>query len=179
MNPMKRALAALTTAALLHATIPHTQNGTGTEGIDRKVKPHAGTLRDVGSTPTVSTTTSSASALQLRQTGHPNTNKVSKQRASRAYRTPAQARALTIRLAHRHGLHGIDTRCLLTLWTRESNFRPQARNKHSGAGGIPQILGLDPATPTHQQIERGLTYIAHRYGSPCQALRHHDRRGWY
>lgn len=167
MTTMRRALAALTAAALLHATTPHGLAGTGTEGIDRTAKPHAGTVRDAGSTPAVSTTKTPPPALQKRQ------------RATRAYRTPTQARTLTIHVAHSHGYHSPDVRCLLTLWHRESRFQPQALNRRTGAGGIPQILGLDPTTPTRTQIERGLTYIAHRYGSPCQALKHHDRRGWY
>ena len=69
--------------------------------------------------------------------------------------------------------------CLLDLWTKESNWRPDAYNKtpvyQNGeklhAGGIPQILGLDPKITVEQQIERGFIYIESRYSDPCTAWR--------
>jgi hypothetical protein len=78
--------------------------------------------------------------------------------------------------------------CLEQLWTKESNWRPKAQNKikinGKQAGGIPQILGLSPDLPAHLQINRGLDYIEHRYGSPCEAwafwLKQHKKGvGWY
>jgi hypothetical protein len=73
--------------------------------------------------------------------------------------------------------------CLDKLWTKESHWRPEAYNKvkvmGKNAGGIPQILGMDPKTPATQQIERGFAYILYRYGSPCQALKFHEKKGWY
>lgn len=73
--------------------------------------------------------------------------------------------------------------CLNKLWTRESNWRPEAYNKikvmGKNAGGIPQLLGMDPKVPATRQIERGFAYILYRYGSPCQALKFHDKKGWY
>jgi hypothetical protein len=65
------------------------------------------------------------------------------------------------------------------LWTKESNWRHQADNKESTAGGIPQILGLDPKTPAPYQIERGLEYIVHRYDKPSIAWAHWRSNGWY
>jgi hypothetical protein len=65
------------------------------------------------------------------------------------------------------------------LWTKESNWRHQADNKKSTAGGIPQILGLDPSTPAPYQIERGLAYIKHRYERPSIAWAHWRSNGWY
>jgi hypothetical protein len=63
--------------------------------------------------------------------------------------------------------------CLNNLWTKESNWRADAYNKikvmGKNAGGIPQLLGLDPDTPAPLQIDRGLDYIYHRYGTPCKA----------
>lgn len=74
-------------------------------------------------------------------------------------------------------------RCLDTLWTRESNWRAKAYNKikvnGKHAGGIPQILGLDPKTPMPIQVKKGLDYIDSRYGSPCKALRFWDTKHWY
>jgi hypothetical protein len=71
--------------------------------------------------------------------------------------------------------------CLEKLWTRESNWRPKAKNKHSSAYGIPQLLNMKETNP-YKQIDLGLKYIAkHRVykGSPCKALNHHKKRGWY
>ncbi len=70
-------------------------------------------------------------------------------------------------------------KALVKLWTKESNWRHQADNKHSTAGGIPQILGLDPKTPAPRQIERGLEYIQHRYEKPSVAWAHWRANGWY
>jgi hypothetical protein len=39
------------------------------------------------------------------------------------------------------------------------------------AGGIPQLLGLDPKIPATKQIDRGIAYIFHRYDTPCNAWR--------
>ena len=73
--------------------------------------------------------------------------------------------------------------CLQKLWTKESNWRPDSYNKikvmGKNAGGIPQILGLDPKTPAPLQIDRGMKYIIHRYGTPCMAWKFHQRKGWY
>jgi hypothetical protein len=73
--------------------------------------------------------------------------------------------------------------CLDKLWTQESNWRSEAYNKikvmGKNAGGIPQILGLDPRTPAPLQIDRGFAYIMHRYGTPCMAWKFHERKGWY
>ena len=73
--------------------------------------------------------------------------------------------------------------CLNRLWGKESAWNPDAFNpvrvmgKH--AGGIPQLLGLDPDTPAPRQIERGLDYIYYRYGTPCDAWSHWKRNGNY
>jgi hypothetical protein len=68
---------------------------------------------------------------------------------------------------------------LVKLWTKESNWRQEADNKKSTAGGIPQILGLDPKSPAPYQIERGLAYIQHRYERPSVAWAHWRANGWY
>jgi hypothetical protein len=73
--------------------------------------------------------------------------------------------------------------CLSKLWGKESAWQPDAYNKikvmGKNAGGIPQLLGLDPATPPTQQIDRGLEYIYHRYKTPCQAWAHFKKKGWH
>jgi hypothetical protein len=73
--------------------------------------------------------------------------------------------------------------CLNKLWTKESNWRPNAYNKvkvmGKNAGGIPQLLGLDPKTPAPKQIDRGLSYIYHRYHTPCDAWKFFTKNGYY
>lgn len=77
--------------------------------------------------------------------------------------------------------------CLVTLWNRESNWRAAARNRSSGATGIPQALpgrkmatfGSDWKTNPVTQIKWGASYIAKRYDTPCGALSHSHSRGWY
>ena len=73
--------------------------------------------------------------------------------------------------------------CLNKLWGKESAWNPNAYNKikvmGKNAGGIPQLLGLDPETPPTQQIDRGLSYIYHRYGTPCRAWAHFKKKGWH
>jgi len=63
--------------------------------------------------------------------------------------------------------------CLSNLWGKESAWNPKAYNSvrvmGKNAGGIPQLLGLDPDTPAPRQIERGLAYIYYRYDTPCNA----------
>lgn len=73
--------------------------------------------------------------------------------------------------------------CLNSLWGKESAWKPEAYNTievmGKNAGGIPQLLGLDPDTPATLQIERGLDYIYYRYTTPCEAWSHFKRQGWY
>jgi hypothetical protein len=77
--------------------------------------------------------------------------------------------------------------CLVTVWNRESHWNHKAHNRSSGAHGIPQALpgskmrsaGADWRTNPVTQIKWGLSYIDRRYGSPCGALRHMNRHGWY
>lgn len=73
--------------------------------------------------------------------------------------------------------------CLKKLWGKESAWNPDAYNKIKvmgrNAGGIPQLLGLDPKTPPTKQIDRGLDYIYHRYDTPCRAWQHFKKKGWH
>lgn len=103
-------------------------------------------------------------------------------------RTPDAAKAYAkTRIDHFGWTSEQSWQCLLSLWTKESNWRPNAYNDtpvyQNGvglhAGGIPQILGLNPNTPVEHQIERGFTYIEHRYGSPCSAWRFWQSNNWY
>lgn len=79
--------------------------------------------------------------------------------------------------------HYKEYQCLVQLWGKESNWRPEAFNKvkvmGKNAGGIPQLLGLDPKTPATRQIDRGLAYIYHRYGTPCKAWKFFQKKGYH
>ena len=68
---------------------------------------------------------------------------------------------------------------LFTLWNKESRWDYTADNPTSSAYGIPQMLNMSEKTPMPRQIELGLKYIEHRYGSPTRALAFHNRNGWY
>ena len=78
--------------------------------------------------------------------------------------------------------------CLARLWGKESAWNPKAYNPISvggrHAGGIPQILGLNPKLPHTTQIDLGIKYIKHRYKNPCRAWAFwlsKDKKGvgWY
>lgn len=80
-----------------------------------------------------------------------------------------------------------DFDALVILWKKESNWNPKARNKYTGAYGIPQALpgskmksaGSDWKTNYKTQIKWGLKYIKKRYGSPSKAYGHFKKTGWY
>ena len=77
--------------------------------------------------------------------------------------------------------------CLSTMWGKESAWNPNALNKtpvrvYKGgkwvkvhAGGVPQILGLNPRTSVPEQISKGLVYVKTRYSTPCHAWEHWKR----
>ena len=72
-------------------------------------------------------------------------------------------------------------RCVELLWTKESNWRPKAKNKLSTAYGIPQLLKMKETNP-YKQIDLGLKYIDNHKiykGDACKALAHHNKKGWY
>lgn len=77
--------------------------------------------------------------------------------------------------------------CLDYVWTHESDFDHQAVNPEGGtgaAGGIPQAkpaskMGAGWQSSPSQQIAWGLTYIAGRYGSPCDAQTFWKSHRWY
>jgi len=108
--------------------------------------------------------------------------------------TPEDSKEYARFLVDDYGWNSNQYLCLEQLWTKESNWRHKALNKTPikvgdkvvHAGGIPQILGLDPATPPKEQIARGLDYIQHRYDTPCGAWSFWQRQagkdmvgGWY
>jgi hypothetical protein len=103
-------------------------------------------------------------------------------------RVPDGARAVAKEIAQsKHGWGSFQFACLNKLWTKESNWRYKARNKSSGAHGIPQALpatkmesiGTDWRTNPVTQIKWGLRYIEVRYETPCKAYKKFQRSNWY
>ena len=79
---------------------------------------------------------------------------------------------------HSLGYNYKEFKCLEILYTKESNWRPLARN--GSHHGIPQgrseyLSRVDG----YKQIQWGLKYIGHRYGEPCIALAHWKAKGWH
>ena len=78
-----------------------------------------------------------------------------------------------------------DYEALVKLWTKESNWNPNAVNKKSGACNIPQALPCSKISKKYGDnswqsgIKWGLTYIKSRYGSPKKAWSHFKNKGWY
>lgn len=97
------------------------------------------------------------------------------------------AQAIALGLVTDAGWTEGEYRCLVALWQRESGWNHLAENPSSGAYGIPQALpankmasaGDDWASNPATQIRWGIGYISARYGTPCEAWGHSERRGWY
>jgi hypothetical protein len=79
-------------------------------------------------------------------------------------------------------------KCLLKLWTLESNWNYKAFNKSGKAYGIPQIRNpILMRMNKYQQVDTGLRYLRTRYhGDTCKALSLWNKRagydwigGWY
>jgi hypothetical protein len=68
--------------------------------------------------------------------------------------------------------------CLDELLHKESRWNYKAKNPKSSAFGLFQMLNNKEKDPI-KQIDKGLKYIEHRYGTACKALAHHKIKGWY
>jgi hypothetical protein len=68
--------------------------------------------------------------------------------------------------------------CLDELLHKESRWNYKAKNPKSSAFGLFQMLNNKEKDPI-KQIDKGLKYIEHRYGTACKALAHHKLKGWY
>lgn len=88
-------------------------------------------------------------------------------------------RTFTKQRASRSGWSYREWKCLDKIVWRESRWRLHAKNKHSSAYGLFQILKMKPGTPLQKQVEAGISYINSRYGSACVALNFHNKHGWY
>ena len=103
-------------------------------------------------------------------------------------RTPLGAKKVAKSiLMDEYGFAEKEYKCLNQLWTKESNWNYKARNKRSGAHGIPQalpatkmnVVSTDWRTNPVTQIRWGLRYISIRYETPCKALSKHKRSNYY
>jgi resuscitation-promoting factor RpfB len=100
--------------------------------------------------------------------------------------SPATAKAYARFALEEYGWDEAQFECVHALWTRESNWRWKAKSPTSDYG-IPQrhmsknsqAQIKDFLSDPIEQISWGLGYIEHRYGSPCAAKNHSDRKGWY
>lgn len=100
---------------------------------------------------------------------------------------PGTAKAIAYELVMARGWDEGEYGCLVALWERESHWNSAANNPYSGAYGIPQALpgskmasaGEDWQTNPETQIIWGIGYIAGRYGTPCGAWDHSERKNWY
>lgn len=97
----------------------------------------------------------------------------------------AEYQAYAKQLCNNYGWSENDFQCLVKLWNRESGWNPAARNKSSGAFGIPQSLPASKIASEgnindpQAQIRWGLKYIKNRYGNPSNAWSHSQQKGWY
>lgn len=86
-----------------------------------------------------------------------------------------------------YGWNNYHWKCLDKLWQMESGWNELAKNRRTGAYGIPQALpghkmgtaGKGWKKNPEVQIKWGASYIKSRYKSPCKALDFMNRRGWY
>ena len=70
-------------------------------------------------------------------------------------------------------------KALAKLWGKESAWNHRAKNPHSSAYGIAQVLGTPIGSTIEYQINKGLKYIVHRYDKPTNAWAFWQRNGWY
>lgn len=73
--------------------------------------------------------------------------------------------------------------CLIKLYGKESAFNRLAIGNLEGkvqTYGIPQLKNpLIAYFSATKQIDYGLKYVRHRYGTPCQAWLHWTKKGWH
>lgn len=68
---------------------------------------------------------------------------------------------------------------LSKLWGKESAWNWKAKNPHSSAYGIAQVLKTPLDSTIEYQVNMGIKYIVHRYDTPTKAWEFWKRNGWY
>lgn len=99
---------------------------------------------------------------------------------------PVSPRTVTIIFAN-DTYDRLNAKAFIEIIYRESRFNPKAKNPDSGAYGVGQalppekmdIIAPDWKTNIMTQLAWVAKYIDERYGSPIEALEHHDKKGWY
>jgi hypothetical protein len=73
----------------------------------------------------------------------------------------------------------VEWQALAQLWGKESAWNWKAKNPHSSAYGIAQVLGTPRNSTIEYQVNMGIKYIVHRYETPTNAWKFWKRNGWY
>jgi hypothetical protein len=110
-----------------------------------------------------------------------------KKRASRSTMRSVARRYAIVTMKKKYNWSLKQFGCLDHIWENESHWQFDAKNRRSGALGIPQAYpgkkmksaGRDYKTNYKTQIKWGLNYIKKRYGTPCQAHHFRKRHGYY
>lgn len=68
---------------------------------------------------------------------------------------------------------------LAKLWGKESAWNYRAKNPHSSAYGIAQVLKTPQGSTISYQVHYGLKYIVHRYDTPTRAWAFWQRNYYY
>lgn len=98
------------------------------------------------------------------------------------YSNPSANVELGRQIAEQMGVSG-EFSCVYQIFQRESGWNHTARNRSSGAYGIPQSLPASKMGPNYEdpavQIRWGINYMINRYGSPCKANAFWNANHWY
>jgi hypothetical protein len=146
------------------------------------------TTRTVTPTPTATSRPTPATGTVVHDRTAAERRRAEERAARYMERFPVgSARQIAAELVRQRGWDSVQFTCLDAIWTRESGWRVNATNPHSGAYGIPQALpgskmashGSDWRTNPRTQIRWGLDYIASRYSTPCGAWEFWKRNHWY
>ena len=92
--------------------------------------------------------------------------------------TLIEIKRITPKMYAKATLDKSEYKCALELYTKESNWRPEAQN--GPHYGIPQgrSIYLKTADPI-AQVKWGMRYSKTRYGSMCNALKHFKKWNWH
>ena len=138
--------------------------------------------------------TLSAVAVMLATVGCANSTSDAKPTVQATNNTATQNREIArylIRTEYSQWDSDQQFQCLDNLWQAESHWNHRARNKRTGACGIPQsypcnkmsdwgkAYGVDYRKNPWPQIAWGLQYVNKRYGTPCAAWKRFQRGGGY
>lgn len=144
-------------------------------------------IRYIEPTTTSESTTSSTTTTTTTKTTKKTTKTTKKKTTNKSFSRVATASISEYQnYAKQYGNYDeTQMGCLITLWNRESSWNPNSFNKKSGACGIPQSLPCNKiykqqgSYDWQSQIKWGINRINYKYGSPCEALKTHNRIGWY